>query len=181
MRHLDMDRETLYQKLLLLTRYHILHYIPARQKPAVLYVRPRLDNDEILIPKTIYENRRKQQEERVNSMIQYLTNNEECRMVQLLRYFGEKATHTCGKCDVCLAKENAHSSTQQLQEQTSFWKQQILMMLRDEGPMRLLDLTQKIRTKHAPTELQVVGEVIHEMLENGELLLHKGIVQLPGQ
>ena len=31
-----LDRNTLYEKLLLLSRFHVLHYIPARQKPAII-------------------------------------------------------------------------------------------------------------------------------------------------
>ena len=179
--YLKMDRETLYQKLLLLTRYHILHYIPARQKPTILYVRPRLDNDEILIPKSIYEDRRKQQEERVRSMIHYLKNDEECRMVQLLRYFGEEVDHTCGKCDVCLSKADKLSGNRHLQEQTDFWQQQIRTMLRGNGPMRLSELIQKIRTGFAPTEGSIVSKAIRPMLENGELQLHKNYIQLSSQ
>lgn len=96
-----LDQEQLYQQLLLLSRHHILHYVPARQKPALIYLTPRLENEELRINKSIYEDRKARQEMRMKAMIDYIDNDEECRLVQLLRYFGEKLDHNCGKCDVC--------------------------------------------------------------------------------
>ena len=99
-----LDQEQLYQQLLLLSRHHILHYIPARQIPAILYLTPRLDNDELRISHLIYEDRKARQEKRINAMIEYIDNDKECRLVQLLRYFGEELDHKCGKCDYCISR-----------------------------------------------------------------------------
>lgn len=96
-----LDQQQLYQQLLLLSRHHILHYVPARQTPAIIYLTPRLENEEIRISHYIYEDRKARQEQRINAMINYIDNDEECRMVQLLKYFGEDIDHTCMKCDVC--------------------------------------------------------------------------------
>ena len=99
-----LDQEQLYQQLLLLSRHHILHYIPARQIPAILYLTPRLDNDELRISHLIYEDRKARHEKRINAMIEYIDNDKECRLVQLLRYFGEELDHKCGKCDYCISR-----------------------------------------------------------------------------
>lgn len=96
-----LNQQQLYQQLLLLSRHHILHYVPARQTPAIIYLTPRLENEEIRISHYIYEDRKARQEQRINAMINYIDNDEECRMVQLLKYFGEDIDHTCQKCDVC--------------------------------------------------------------------------------
>lgn len=96
-----LDQQQLYQQLLLLSRHNILHYVPARQTPAIIYLTPRLENEEIRISHYIYEDRKARQEQRINAMINYIDNDEECRMVQLLKYFGEDIDHTCQKCDVC--------------------------------------------------------------------------------
>lgn len=96
-----LDQQQLYQQLLLLSRHHILHYVPARQTPAIIYLTPRLENEEIRISHYIYEDRKARQEQRINAMIKYIDNDEECRMVQLLKYFGEDIDHICQKCDVC--------------------------------------------------------------------------------
>lgn len=101
MAKIGLDQQQLYQQLLLLSRHHILHYVPARQTPAIIYLTPRLENEEIRISHYIYEDRKARQEQRINAMINYIDNDEECRMVQLLKYFGEDIDHTCQKCDVC--------------------------------------------------------------------------------
>jgi ATP-dependent DNA helicase RecQ len=46
----------------------------------------------------------------VNAMLAYIHNNNECRNVQLLGYFGEKKSDPCGKCDVCTNKTGIPSS-----------------------------------------------------------------------
>jgi ATP-dependent DNA helicase RecQ len=35
-------------------------------------------------------------------MIQHAKRNERCRSRLLLEYFGDKSSHDCGQCDVCL-------------------------------------------------------------------------------
>ncbi len=96
-----MERSDLYQKLLLLSRNHIVHYIPARQMASIYYCRPRLDIDEVTIPHQLYEDRKKRDEHRAQAMIDYAYNDDECRLNKLLRYFGETPHDTCHKCDVC--------------------------------------------------------------------------------
>ena len=97
-----LEREDLYQKLLLLSRYHVLHYIPARKMSCIFYCKPRLDTDEVTIPRTIFEDRHQRDLRRAEAMINYAYSDEECRLNLLLRYFGETPTDVCHKCDVCL-------------------------------------------------------------------------------
>ena len=37
----------------------------------------------------------------MKAVIDFVNNDEECRSVQLLRYFNEETCQTCGQCDVC--------------------------------------------------------------------------------
>jgi len=43
--------------------------------------------------------------QKAKSIIAYVENNEVCRNIQMLNYFGEIDVQECGKCDVCLAKK----------------------------------------------------------------------------
>lgn len=104
MRYTHLDRETLYQKLLLLTRFKILHYIPARQMPAILYLTTRLDTEEIVLKTDIYEKRQQRLSERADAMIEYVSNHHDCRQRKLISYFGQDMGHDCGHCDVCRSK-----------------------------------------------------------------------------
>lgn len=110
MRYTHLDRETLYQKLLLLTRFKILHYIPARQMPAILYLTTRLDTEEVVLKTDIYEKRQQRMQERADAMIQYVSDHTSCRQRRLISYFGQDMGHDCGHCDVCRAKDDGDDS-----------------------------------------------------------------------
>lgn len=47
----------------------------------------------------------RQQQLKINNLIHFVENNNICRSVQLLSYFGEHDTSDCGICDVCLQKK----------------------------------------------------------------------------
>ena len=54
-----------------------------------------------MIPKDIYEKRRKRLTEQAEAVIRYMEEPNACRSQLLLSYFGESLTHRCGKCDHC--------------------------------------------------------------------------------
>ncbi len=164
------SRELLYEKLLLLSRFHVLHYIPARQQPAIMYLTPRLENDEIKIPYTIYEERQARQERRIKAIIGYVENDNECRLVQLLKYFDEELDHRCGKCDVCLSEKlpgNVH-------EETAMIRQLIVDKLKAKGPLAPQQLMSLIQMNP-----ERVADVLRNMLEYEELKIVDNILSLP--
>jgi len=159
-----LTREQLYDKLLLLSRFHILHYVPARQKPAIIYLTPRLENEELRIPHTIYEDRKARQEERINAMINYVDNDDECRMVQLLRYFGESIDHNCKNCDVCQSKDSGINGNQL--ELELFIRQSIYNIVKGHQP---IVITKVLELIHYDSELS--SRIIREMIDKGTLEL----------
>lgn len=167
MRFTSLDRQTLYDKLLLLTRFHVLHYIPARQTPAIMYLTPRLEDQEVLIPHTIYEDRRARQQRRVDAMVQYINTDDECRLVMLLRYFGEAITQRCGHCDVCLGQ----SLPRDIAQQTDMIRQGILDKLHARGPLAPQHIVAQL---HYPPEL--VSDIMRQMVADDVLQLHDGIL-----
>lgn len=54
----------------------------------------------------IYEERKARYEARINSILDYVTNDTVCRSRMLLDYFGEKNEHNCGQCDTCISLRN---------------------------------------------------------------------------
>ena len=164
------SREALYQQLLLLSRFHILHYVPARQSPAIVYLTPRLDTDEIRISHTIYEDRKARQEARIHAMLSYVENDQECRIVQLLRYFGETLDHPCGTCDVCRSQQ--HGTQGNIDELRDFIRQDILSLLHFHTSLPLPHLIDKVH--HSDREL--VAEIARTMLESHEIQIKDGLV-----
>lgn len=103
-RRFSISQETVYNALLQLTKLHILHYIPRKRTPYIFYTTSREEPRYILIPKYAYEERKARLQKRINKMIEYAQSDGKCREAMLREYFGEKVTHSCGNCDVCLDK-----------------------------------------------------------------------------
>ena len=104
-RQAELTIQQVYFALKSLAARHIIQFIPRRKIPFISYTRDRVDGDKVVIPKEVWESRRKQYEKRIKSMIRYAKNDEVCRSRQLLAYFGEKNDSECNQCDVCLADQ----------------------------------------------------------------------------
>lgn len=97
-----ITKEDVYNILKTLSSRNILMFIPQRKIPSITYIQWREDADRLIIPKSVYEERKEQFRKRIYSMIRYATNDYVCRSRQLLRYFGEKDTKDCEQCDICI-------------------------------------------------------------------------------
>ena len=107
----------------------------------------------------------------MQAMIDYVTNSSECRLVQLLRYFGEELHHRCGRCDVCLS-EGLNGN---IHEETEMIRQLIIDKLTNHGHLHVQQLLMQIDMNPAR-----VGEVLRQMVEDEELELAQGILSLKG-
>lgn len=105
MRFTHMKRQEVYERLLQLSRQGVLHYVPGRKGPTILFTQPRIDAERVRIPRAVYEDMRQRMKRRVEGMLDYAQTTHFCRTRILLRYFGEKMAHDCGRCDVCLARK----------------------------------------------------------------------------
>ena len=152
-----LDPETTYQVLKQLSKRHIIHFIPRRKMPAICYIQRREEGDRLVISPEVYEDRRDSYVKRIESMIDYATNDTICRSRQLLRYFGEKATHDCGQCDVCLAHKGRTSHEAESEENVA---ERIQSLLADHKQHHLSELyTLQIPKKLLDTTL---SQLIHE-------------------
>ncbi|MBR1469489.1 MAG: RecQ family ATP-dependent DNA helicase [Prevotella sp.] len=148
--HAKLTPEQTYQTLKSLTQQRILHFIPQRAMPTITYTQRREQSDFVVIPKSVYEERRDLFKKRIRSVWLYAENTKTCRSRQLLRYFAEEQTHDCGQCDVCLASRSTAPESPTVQKAC----QRILDFL-DDGE------------KHAVTalnRLQIPTETLHAAL-----------------
>lgn len=97
----ELTRDQCYQTLKSLSKRNIIQFIPQRKMPYITYIRDR--EEEIFLPKAVYEDRKEQYIKRIEAMTAYAGSDDVCRSQQLLRYFGEEDVEECGHCDVCLA------------------------------------------------------------------------------
>ncbi len=163
-----LSRPQIYETLLFLTRQHILHYIPGKKTPYIIYTRERQETDRIYLSKEVYEERKESYRQRIEAMIEYAESKNNCRSRMLLHYFGEKNEHNCGQCDVCL--QHHHSGLKQ--SQFDEISRQILALLKT-SPFPPQELKAQIQ---APEEQvsKVIAYLLSEEIirqENGRLLL----------
>lgn len=163
-----LSRPQIYETLLFLTRQHILHYIPGKKTPYIIYTRERQETDRIYLSKEVYEERKESYRRRIEAMIEYAESENNCRSRMLLHYFGEKNEHNCGQCDVCL--QHHHSGLKQ--SQFDEISHQILSLLKS-SPLTPQELKLQIQ---APEEqvTKVIAYLLSEEIirqENGRLLL----------
>ncbi|MBR5147198.1 MAG: RecQ family ATP-dependent DNA helicase [Bacteroidales bacterium] len=96
--------DVINKQLANLNRLNFLNYIPRNDKPQIQFLTPRIDTRYFSLSNEIYRNRKDDANKRIQAVIEFVNNNDDCRSVQLLRYFGEDIKKTCGKCDVCSSK-----------------------------------------------------------------------------
>ena len=83
-----LPRQRIYEILLMLTRRHILHYIPRKKTPYIIYTRERQEAGRLAITRDIYEERKESYITRIKAMTEYATAEDKFRSRMLLLYFG---------------------------------------------------------------------------------------------
>lgn len=161
-----LSKQQIYETLLSLSRQHILHYIPAKKTPYIIYTRERQETERVYLSKEVYEDRKESYVQRINAMIEYAESENRCRSRMLLRYFGEKNEHNCGQCDVCLQQ---HQSGLKSGEFESISQQ--LQALLKENPLSLQEIKDKMQVPESHL-IKVVSYLVSEEIirqENGYL------------
>ena len=92
-------------------------------------------------------------------MIDYATNDSECRCRQLLRYFGESDASDCGICDVCLDRKKVN---------TAVPEEAIVKELKS-GPLTIKQLAERL----PKIGDELLAETVRQMLDKGELTMNQ--------
>lgn len=161
-----LSKQQIYETLLSLSRQHILHYIPAKKTPYIIYTRERQETERVYLSKEVYEDRKESYVQRINAMIEYAESENRCRSRMLLRYFGEKNEYNCGQCDVCLQQ---HQSGLKSGEFEAISQQ--LQALLKENPLSLQEIKDKMQVPENHL-IKVVSYLVSEEIirqENGYL------------
>lgn len=133
-------QDEIYKMLCHLSKLRIINYVPHTNMPQITYTQRRVDNDYVVIPRSIYEDQMELYRKRIEAMIGYINDQTTCRSRYLLHYFDDDGPD-CGYCDVCIGREsyvNQLSEVQQVDEA----KKYILRFLADNHPHPITDVTQ---------------------------------------
>ena len=166
-RRAGLSEQTTYEALLQLSRLHIIHYVPRTNNPMMLLTASRVDGRHVIIPISIYEERREGMKRRLDAMAHFAFNDSSCRVNGLLRYFGEEPAEPCGKCDYCRTmRRNRHRSEGKAVEAV----RTVLMI---ESPIEINRLI--AHTNRPPSDVMTA---LRELCDEGLASMKNGYVTL---
>ena len=112
---LQISKESLRKKLLLLQQEGMIEYHPRQDKPQLSFPMARLAAEQLHFDTNSIKQLEKAATHRVKSMIQYLL-IKECRTSYMKYYLGESANSDCGVCDNCIAKKHRANRSEQYKQ-----------------------------------------------------------------
>ncbi|MBR6284143.1 MAG: RecQ family zinc-binding domain-containing protein, partial [Muribaculaceae bacterium] len=133
-----ISQQCIYESLLELTRMHILHYVPRKRTPYVVYTSSREEPRHVLLPREVYEYQRQRMEQRIEAVVDYAFASEGCREARMLRYFGEPADDNCQHCDLCIDRKRRS-------QRSSDTVQQGILQLAGHHPCTIADMARVLR------------------------------------
>ena len=158
-----MTRPQVYMTLRELAQKNILMFIPQKKTPYVRYMQRREDPEHLIIPRAAYEDLKEKFVQRIRMMVEYATEDHECRSRFLLRYFGETDTKDCGQCDVCLDRRSSPTAKAQ---------KAILQLLEDHKPHPISEL------KDIKEDSIVIEEALRQLLREEQVTNENGMLTM---
>lgn len=105
------SKAAIESSLSILSSMKIISYYKSSVSPLLIFNQERLNPSNFFISPEGYVNRRDNYKKRVNSVFEYLENNNKCRSQFLLEYFGESDSPRCKVCDVCIRDDDYSSGS----------------------------------------------------------------------
>ena len=155
---LDVTRKVLYDAFISLAKRKIIRYVPGDVKPYIVYYQPRLPLSYITIGREAYENRKELFVTKIGAMARYIRDDETCRQLLLMEYFGQKEEKPCGICDVCIGKKKRLH-----REERKSLEERILQVLAKQNT----NIRELVRQLGEDEEV-VVGQV-RKLLDEGKI------------
>jgi len=159
-KRLEWTRDQVYNQLVVLAKEHVIQFIPRKKTPFLTFTREREATERIVLTKETYDDRREHYIARVKSMLDYAQEENNCRSQVLLLYFGEKETISCGKCDICLKKNETQVSTDDFET----------IRLVVQQALAEEELTVNMLVKKIPHKELKVLQVVRFMMDNGQII-----------
>ena len=155
---LDVTRKVLYDAFISLAKRKIIRYVPGDVKPYIVYYQPRLPLSYITLGREAYENRKELFVTKIGAMARYIRDDETCRQLLLMEYFGQKEEKPCGICDVCIGKKKRLH-----REERKSLEERILQVLAKQNT----NIRESVRQLGEDEEV-VIGQV-RKLLDEGKI------------
>ncbi len=132
---------------------HVIRYIPADHADILFILHDRLYPGNVKLSPQRWQMLRSTYQERVQAMMDYVQEEDECRSRFLLRYFGQEDAKDCGRCDICRGRKRENP------------ERRIREFIRSrEGRYTL----EELRTAMGPGEDDYLG-LLREMIDRGDV------------
>lgn len=85
----------------------IIEFHHSNTDSELTFLQPREDDKTINRISKIITQQQRLKESQIDAVIDYISNDDQCKSVQLLNYFGEKRSQPCGHCSVCISRKTS--------------------------------------------------------------------------
>ena len=153
-----IDKAAVIQQLRELHAYRIIEYQPQLDSPQIFFLRDRVPAEILSINKLFLEERKRIFTERIDSFLQFITDDKECRSQIIARYFGDNEVPACGICDNCLAKKKKAISKERfelirqtiikLSSSNQLSVQKLIKELTGIPPQQVLDVLEQLQAQN---------------------------------
>ena len=163
-----MDEEKVLSMLKELEKMQVLWFQSQKDKPQIIYSCERLPESDITLSKETYQERKKSAQKRITAMKRYVSDNDACRSMMLLQWFGQTNAPVCRACDVC-RKRNDITVAPELFQQTANY----IAALLQKRPLNGDEICTLIPTVRS----EKILKIIRFMVEHGDIYLENGRYQ----
>jgi ATP-dependent DNA helicase RecQ len=143
-------------------------YSPQKDKPQIVFLTPRLDAGKLPIDRKNLDNRKRNDSNKLDFMIQYVQENRICRTRMIQDYFGEETDGECGVCDVCVEKKRSKSEPEEGQD-----LQTRILDLLSEKSLEINVIVADFSVEDQKSVLQIIRKMIDSGLlvnvDNGKI------------
>ena len=152
----DTETSEVRSMLTRLKEMHIVDYRPRTDKPQIIFLSPRIDENLIYPRQHSYDQLQLAAEQRLETVVRYVMQTERCRSRYLVEYFGEQTESNCGNCDICRHRTSPAQNIEQ----------EIRLQLQN-GPLSIPHLTALLSSEG----IDDATPVLRQMMDRSEVEL----------
>ncbi|MFO0507148.1 MAG: helicase-related protein, partial [Chryseotalea sp.] len=143
-----------------LSKMQIVDYQPKKDTPQITFLHRRVEAKHLPIDRQKWEARRALLENKMQAVVNYVQQQELCRMLVMMHYFGEKDGEACGQCDVCIDKKKT------LHENETHHLQEVIIKILSSESMTIEALEERVN----PEDTNEFSEAIRVLLEQNMIM-----------
>ena len=155
---INATSQSVRKSLLHLAQDGIIKYKPSEKGQNIKFLLPRNEKYIIGSISNSIKTRNNRLKYRIDSIIKYAHNDEECRNKQMLSYFDQEKGNDCGFCDVCIEKKKKHIYSKEIEKS-------IINALKKN------DYSSREIIKHLNRDEYLVLNTINHLLENKRIII----------